>query len=63
MTTTSTNPFANYTLSIAAQYDETSVAIKKAQQKPRRKVYRSLDKMLEECFFMGAGWIGNNYIA
>ncbi len=59
----STNPFANYTLSIAAQYGETSTAIKKAQQKPRRKVYRSLDKMLEECFFLGAGWIGNNYIA
>lgn len=63
MTTTSTNPFANYTLSIAAQYSETSTALEKAQQKPKRKVYRTLDKMLEECFFMGAGWIGNNYIA
>ncbi len=58
-----TNPFANYTLAIAAQYDETKLAIKEASQKPKRKVYRSLDSMLEECVFIGATRFGNNFIA
>ena len=51
-----TNPFANYTLAIAAQYNE-------AEKKPARKIYRSLDSMLEECVFIGATRFGNNFIA
>lgn len=59
----SKNPFANYTLSIATQYNETRTAVEKAQEKPKRKVYRTLDSMLEECVFLGATRFGTNYIA
>lgn len=59
----STNPFANYTLSITTQYSETKSAVEKAQEPPKRKVYRSMDAMLEECVFLGATRFGTNYIA
>ena len=58
-----TNPFANYTLAIAAQYDEAKAAIEEAEKAPKRKVYRSLDSMLEECVFLGATRFGTNFIA
>jgi len=58
-----TNPFANYTLSITTQYKEASIGVKKAQEPPKRKVYRSMDAMLEECVFLGATMFGTNYIA
>lgn len=59
----STNPFANYTLSITAQYQGTKQAIEETQKKPSRKIYRSMDAMLEECVFLGATRFGTNYIA
>lgn len=59
----STNPFANYTLAIAAQYNETKAGIAEAEKAPKRKVYRSLDSMLEECVFLGATRFGTNFIA
>lgn len=58
-----TNPFANYTLAIAAQYNETKTGIEEAEKKPARKVYRSLDSMLEECVLLGATRFGTNFIA
>ena len=58
-----TNPFANYTLAIAAQYNETKVGIEEAEKRPARKIYRSLDSMLEECVFLGATRFGTNFIA
>lgn len=58
-----TNPFTNYTLAIAAQYNESKSSIEEAEKKPARKVYRSLDSMLEECVFIGATRFGNNFIA
>ncbi len=58
-----TNPFANYTLAIAAQYNETSIAIEETQKEPPRKMYRTLDSMLEECVFLGATRFGTNFIA
>ncbi len=58
-----TNPFANYTLAIAAQYNETKAGIEEAEKKPARKVYRSMDALLEECVFIGATRFGNNFIA
>ena len=58
-----TNPFATYTLSIANQYEITVDGLQKAQEKPKRKVYKSMDKMLEECFFLGATKFGTNFIA
>lgn len=59
----STNPFANYTLSIATQYQNTKQGITDAQKKPQRKVYRSMETMLQECVFLGATRFGTNYIA
>ena len=58
-----TNPFANYTLAIAAQYNDTNAGIEEAEKKPSRKIYRSLDSMLEECVFLGATRFGTNFIA
>ena len=58
-----TNPFANYTLAIAAQYNDTKAGIEEAEKKPSRKIYRSLDSMLEECVFLGATRFGSNFIA
>lgn len=68
MNATVTNPFAtnnfkNYTLAIAAQYDSTKAGIEEAEKQPKRKVYRSLNSMLEECVFIGATRFGNNFIA
>lgn len=59
----STNPFANYTLSIAAQYQDTKHGIEETQKKPAQKMYRSMDTMLRECVFLGATRFGTNYIA
>lgn len=59
----STNPFANYTLSIAAQYQLTKERVEEAEKKPARKIYRSMDAMLQECVFLGATRFGTNYIA
>ena len=58
-----TNTFANYTLSIAAQYEITKQRVEEAEKKPSRKVYRSMDAMLQECVFLGATRFGTNYIA
>ncbi len=59
----SINPFTNYTLSIAAQYQDTQTGIEEAQKKPSRRVYRSMDTMLKECVFLGATRFGTNFIA
>lgn len=58
-----TNPFANYTLSITAQYESTRQRVEEAEKKPNRKVYHSMDSMLQECVFLGATRFGTNYIA
>ncbi len=58
-----TNPFANYTLSIAAQYQDTKKGLQETQKKPSRKLYRTMDAMLQECVFLGATRFGTNYIA
>jgi len=60
---TLSNLFAIYTLSITAQYGETKLGIEEAEKKPERKVYKTLDSMLEECVFLGATRFGTNFIA
>ena len=60
---TTNNIFANYTLAIAAQYTESKHDIELAERKPPKKVYRSLDSMLEECVLLGATRFGTNFIA
>ena len=42
---------------------ETSIGVKEAETQPPRKVYRSLDSMLEECVFLGSTMFGTNFIA
>ncbi len=61
--TVSNNPFANYTLSIAAQYQDTKEGIELAQKKPGRKIHHSMESMLKECVFLGATRFGTNFIA
>lgn len=61
--TVTTNPFANYTLSIASQYSDTKTGIEKAQIPPKKKMYRNMDSMLKECVFLGATRFGTNFIA
>ena len=58
-----TNPFRNYTLSIATQYQATKNGLIEAQKQPPRKKYTSMDAMLQECVFLGATRFGTNYIA
>ena len=60
---TNTNIFSTYTLAIAAQYSETKSDVAEAEKAPKRKVYRTLDSMLEECVFLGATRFGTNFIA
>lgn len=56
------NPFKKYTLAIAEEYTTTSTKIEEAQKKPPKRIYHSLQGMLEECFFLGATRYGTNFI-
>jgi len=51
------------TETIAKEYKNATNAIKEASQPPKKKVYRSLNKMLKECYFVGSLKYGNNFIA
>ena len=57
------NPFANYTLSITTQYETTRNRVDAAEKKTSKKVYKTMDAMLEECVFLGSTLFGTNYIA
>ena len=59
----STNPFANYTLSITDAYQESVIGLIEANNKPKRRAYRSITALLEESFFLGATRFGENIIA
>ncbi len=48
---------------IAKEYSQSKAAILLASQPPKKKVYRSMNKMLQECFFVGSLKYGNNFIA
>ena len=51
------------TETIAREYKNTTNAIKEASLPPKKKVYRSMNKMLKECYFVGSLKYGNNFIA
>ncbi len=51
------------TETIANEYKNSTNAIKQACEPPKKKVYRSLNKMLKECYFVGSLKYGNNFIA
>ena len=58
----SSNPFKKYTLAIAEDYTSTAKRIDEAQKKPPKRVYRSMETMLQECVFLGATRFGTNFI-
>ena len=51
------------TETIAREYKNATNAIKEASLPPKKKVYRSMNKMLKECYFVGSLKYGNNVIA
>lgn len=48
---------------ITKEYKEAKAALLLASQPPKKKVYKSMNKMLQECFFVGSLKYGNNFIA
>lgn len=60
-----TNKIDNFfiTETIANEYKNATNAIKAACEPPKKKVYRSMNKMLKECYFVGSLKYGNNFIA
>lgn len=56
------NPFKKYTLAIAEDYTTTAMKVEEAQKKPPKRVYRSMESMLQECVLLGATRFGTNFI-
>ena len=52
-----------FVVNAADMYQQSIVALAKAEEKPSAKVYRSLNTMLEECYLVGASRFGHNFIA
>ena len=48
---------------ITKEYDFAKSALLQASKPPKKKVYKSMNKMLQECFFVGSLKYGNNFIA
>ena len=48
---------------IAKEYRSSIDAITDALKPPKKKVYRSMNKMLQECYLVGSLKYGNNFIA
>ena len=48
---------------IVKEYKQSAEAIVTALQPPKKKVYRSMNKMLQECYLVGSLKYGNNFIA
>ncbi len=55
--------FFKYSLQAVAVYEETAEKLSAEESMPYQKVYNSLNKMLEECYFVGASKFGHNFIA
>ncbi len=45
------------------EYTQTQAAIDEAVKPPKKKVYKSMSKLLKECCFVGSLIYGNNFIA
>lgn len=52
-----------FVVNAADMYQQSVIALSKAEEKPAAKVYRSLNTMLEECYLVGASRFGHNFIA
>lgn len=44
-------------------YREISDKLNEKEEKPKQKSYNNLNKMLQECYFIGATKFGRNFIA
>ena len=70
MVTNASNPFIAYTqprieefkMPAASLYKDSLDAFSKNAQKPKQKVFNSIQKMLQESYFIGATKFGNNFI-
>lgn len=49
--------------SAVREYRQTKSAITDAIKPPKKRVYRSMEKLLKECYFIGSLKYGNNFIA
>ena len=45
------------------EYKQTKAAVTDAIKPPKKRVYRSMEKLLKECYFIGSLKYGNNFIA
>mgnify|MGYP006916085643 CR=1 FL=1 len=52
-----------FVINAATIYKQSIEALSKAEEKPASKVYRNINTMLEECYFVGASRFGHNFIA
>jgi len=52
-----------FVIDAAAMYKRTIDSLSKAEEKPKSKVYKNLNTMLEECYLVGASRFGHNFIA
>ncbi len=48
---------------ITQEYKQAKAALLSASKPPKKKIYKSMNKMLQECFFVGSLKYGNNFIA
>ena len=51
------------TETISREYKNATNASKEASKPPKKKEYRSLNKIIKECYFVGSLKYGNNFIA
>ena len=52
-----------FVLNVASLYEQTTKSLDDASKKVQPKVYKSMNTMLEECYFVGASKFGHNFIA
>ena len=45
-----------------AEYKETRRKIRESSRPPKKKIYRNMMKMLQECYLIGSLKYGNNFI-
>ena len=52
-----------YSQAVTDQYKEVSEVINSVETKSQRRQIRSMKDLMQESFFHGSSWLGNNFIA
>jgi hypothetical protein len=52
-----------FSQAVLEQYKEVSETINSVNTKSKKRPRRSMKELMQESFFHGANWIGNNFIA